>query len=157
MKRLTVTFFIVFLFLIAGCTRAPWVIKSTPPTRTISSEYYDITINPIGYPNGGFYAFDLKITNKTNEDFELIWDKTHYLFQGQTSGGFYFEGIFYRDVNEHKQNDIIFNKQTLQKLIFPSCLTYYYRSGWSNKVFPNGENGIYLTMLVNGKIGRAHV
>jgi len=151
MKRLTVTFFIVFLFLITGCTRAPWVIKSTPPTRTISSEYYDITITPIGYRDGsGFYGFDLKITNKTNEDFELIWDKTYYLLHGQTSGGFYFGGIFYREVNEHKQNDIIFSKQTFQNLISPSCLVYFYR-GWSRKVFPNGENGIYLTMLINGK------
>jgi len=143
MKKLAVAFFIMFL--VAGCSRAPWVIKSDPPVQKIDNSLYSIQLIPSLADNYSYHAFDLIIENKTDKDIELVWDRTYYLYNGQTSGGFMFEGVVYRDRNDPKPPDILFPKKTFQKTIYPNIYATFYK-GWSYSVLPNGENGIYLSL-----------
>ena len=145
MKKLAVVFFIVFLF--SGCSRAPWVIKSDPLVQKIDNKLYTIDFTPSDADSYGYRAFSLTIENKTDKDIELNWDRTFYLQGGQTKGGFLFEGIFLRDMNAPKPPDILFPKKTFSKTIFPNALATFNKY-WRHDPLPNGENGIYLSLII---------
>jgi hypothetical protein len=140
----------VLCFSISGCYYTPWVIKSNPEIQTINNDLYSIKLKPIYETNYGYTAFDLTIINKTNDDIELNWDRTYYLSEGQTTGGFMFEGVIYKDRNEFKPPDIIFPKITFNKILYP-CILANFNRGWYHSQIPTGETGIYITLKVNGK------
>lgn len=144
------SFVIILMMFIIGCNRH-WVIKSEPPESLVSNELYSIKLIPSMQNGYSYTAFDLIIENKTNDDIELIWDKTHYISDGQTSGGFMFEGVVYKDRNYSKQSDIIFPKILFKKTIYPNNLVNYSKTGWYNNYMQNGENGIYLTLKIKDK------
>jgi hypothetical protein len=96
----------------------------------------------------------LTVKNKTNKNLELNWNKTLYIVNGQTSGGFMFEGVVYKDRNNSKSPDVIFPNGTLSKAIWPNNLVYFSSGqygGWRHESLPPGENGVYLTVIVDGK------
>jgi|LWDU01.1.fsa_nt_gi hypothetical protein len=103
----------------------------------------------------GCSSFILTIKNKTDKDLEINWNKTMFIKDGQTSGGFMFEGVLYSDRNNTKSPDIVFPGSTLQKEIFPSILVYYSSGrygGWRHDVIPSGRStGVYLTVNIDGK------
>ena len=148
MKR---NFFIIVLILsllfFCGCGPR-YIIKSDPPIQKVNTDSYSIELNPVGYY--GYTGFVLMIENKTEKDIELIWDKTYYLNNDATSGGFMFEGIVYKDRNNPKPPDVIFPKTKLIKTIWPNNLVSF-SNGWYNSPMPDGDNGIYVTLNVNGK------
>lgn len=145
MKKLAVIFMIIlFLF---GCSRAPWIIKSDPPIQEINNDLYSIQLIPSFVDNYGYHAFDLIIENKTDKDIELAWDRTYYLYGGQTSGGFMFEGIVYSQRNDPKPPDILFPLKQFRKTIYPNIYATFNKS-WYYSTLPNGENGIYLSLKV---------
>jgi len=154
MKKLAVAIFIVFL--VASCSRGPWVIKSYPPVQKIDNSLYTIQLTPSEVDRYSYTAFDLTIKNKTDKDIELEWDRTYYLQSGQTNGGFMFEGIIERDRNNPKPPDIIMAQTIFSKTIYPNFLTVYRVTPagtiiWRHDSFTNGENGIYLSLKVKGK------
>jgi len=121
-----------------------------PTSSSIDNEYFSATIKASSHYAYGFRAFSLFVKNKSNKDLELNWNKTYYIVHGQTSGGFMFEGIVYIDRNDPKSPDIIFSGGTLSKTIWPNNLVEY-TSYWRHEHMPSGENGIYLTVIVDGK------
>lgn len=133
---------IVFIFsLLFGCagldSRPPW--KSTPNQAIADTSIFRATITPActGYGCSGFV---LSIKNKTDKNLELDWNKTLYVSGGQTSGGFMFEGVVYKDRNNPKTPDVIFGNSSLIKAIWPNNLVNF-RSGkyggWVNESMPS--------------------
>lgn len=145
MKK-TAAIFMIILFLF-GCSRAPWIIKSDPPIQKIDNALYSIQFTPTFTDKYGYHAFDLSIENKTDQDIELVWDRTYYLQNGQTSGGFMFEGVIYSQRNDPKPPDILFPKKTFNKTIYPNILATFAKY-WRYDQLPDGENGIYLSLKV---------
>ena len=63
-----------------------------------------------------------------------------------------FEGNVYKDRNNQKPPDIIFSNASLSKEIFPNNLAGFSRVlGWMNGPMPAGENGVYLTLSIEGR------
>jgi hypothetical protein len=155
MRRIKFVGVVFGLSLLFGCVgltpRAPWT--SAPYQATADNSIFNATIKPVctGY---GCPAFVLSIENKTDKNLELDWNKTLYVSGGQTSGGFMFEGVVYKDRNNPKPPDVIFEKGSLTKTIWPNNLVEFSSGrygGWRNESMPVGENGIYLTIVVEGK------
>jgi hypothetical protein len=121
--------------------------------QTVDNNLYTIQLSPSEQNSYSYTAFILTIENKTDNDIDLIWDRTYYLNEGKTSGGFMFEGIIYRDRNNPKPPDVVFPKIKFQKTIMPNILAAFSARGvgWYYNAMPNGENGIYVTLIVNGK------
>jgi hypothetical protein len=127
-----------------------WSIE--PFTKSISNESFTAAISPetFDYTRHGYIAFKLIIRNKTTEGIKLDWNKTLYIENGQTKGGFMFEGITYEDRDKPKPLDIISAGSVFEKIIYPSSLVLL--SGWwYHSRIPPGNNGIYLTIRVNEK------
>lgn len=104
--------------------------------------------------NGGCNAFTLTIENKSNKDMEVDWNKTLYIAQGSTSGGFMFEGIVYAQRNAPKPPDIVFKKATFRKTIYPTNLVAFSSGrygGWRHEEMPQGLNGVYLTVRIGSE------
>lgn len=137
-------------FLLIGCGPR-FIMKSTPPDISIVKEMYSIEASPTAYDGifGSYTAFNLIIENKSDNDIEIIWDRTAYIKLDNTSGGFMFEGIVYKDRNNPKPPDVVFPKSTFSKRIWPNTLVGFYK-GWYHSGMPMGNNGIYLTLKTNG-------
>lgn len=97
-------------------------------------------------------SFELRVINKSNSNIELDWNKTLYVVDGQTAGGFILEGTFYTDKNNaYKLPDVIFPNSELKKIIYPSNLAIVNKDGWDHGTMNEGSQGIFLTLLVDGK------
>ena len=135
-----------------GCATPEW--KIDPEIATVDSEFVTASIRPICLGWDGCQAFQLRIVNKTDKDIEVNWNKTLYIRNGQTSGGFMFDGVIYADRNNNKPPDVVFKKSSFAKVIWPSNLVVFITGasgGWRHIAMPNGSHGLYLTILVNGK------
>ena len=148
MKKLLSIF--ILLIILSGCKA--WVVKTTPEKQIVNNDNYSIQLIPVDPRPRFFTAFNLTIDNKTDSDIELIWDKTNFIYNGQTNGGFMFEGIVFKDRNNPKQPDVIFARNRFQKTIWPNNLVRFDTTiGWYQAGMDMGDNGIYLTLKVNGK------
>lgn len=141
------------------CRSDPWSLMfeqvwHSEPAFQSSNEYFNLLISPVcsGY---GCEAFTLNLTNNTDKDIEIDWNRTLYLVHNQTHGGFMFEGIVYRDRNNPKPPDIVFAHSTLRKTIWPNDLVYFSSgtryANWSHEAMPRGENGVYLSRYNGGR------
>ncbi len=150
-KKVLLVFILVALF--SGCATTSYVWKSDPVNPSIENEYFGAKISP-SCTSWGCSSFILTVTNKTNKNLELNWNKTLYIAHGQTSGGFMFEGVVYKDRNNPKSPDVIFPGGFLTKIIWPNNLVSFTSGrygGWNHGTMPFGENGVYLTIAVDGK------
>lgn len=156
----------MFIFVLCGCVRfdqptqyAPQPMESwtySDASKPIINKDYAISITPEYWSSYrrdfGWQCFKLSVENKTKKNIEIVWDKTFFVTNGSTSGGFMFDGIIYRDRNNQKPNDIVFGNSTFNRLILPNNLLEYIASvGWLHKIIPPGETGVYITMIVDGK------
>jgi len=146
---------IALLLLLSACVEIPgvtWV--SEPATATVDNPFFTAQLTPRCGGYGGCNSFSLIIRNKTDKNIEINWNKTLYVSDGQTSGGFMFEGVIYRERNNPKPPDVVFGNGTFSKVIWPNNLVHYSSGrygGWENLRMPTGENGAYLSVVVDGK------
>lgn len=141
------------ILILSGCATTGYVWTSNPRTQQVDNQYFSAEISPI-CESLGCKAFRLSIRNKSGKNLEPNWNKTLYIVHGQTSGSFMFEGVVYKDRNNPKPPDVIFPGGTLTKVIWPNNLVYFSSGrygGWRHEPMPPGENGLYLTMIVDGK------
>jgi len=159
----------VLCVLVAGCATIPSQPATTATSKpvkyscasniqTCSNEFYDAYITPMllkkYWGAEGYIGFELTIENKTDEDLELDWNRTLFIQDGRTNGGFMFEGVVYRARNNPKPPDIIFSGSRFSKQILPSNLVYFSRgrSGyWDHKFMGTGECGVSLSIKVAGR------
>jgi len=139
---------ILGVFAIIGSGGQRYLSYSQPIVQISSNEYFEAKLRPDCSPY--CYSFDLTIQNLTNSDLELDWNKTLFIANGTTAGGFMFDGILYKDRNNPKPPDIIFAKSSFEKTIYPNKYVEYY-DGWHNRRMPPGEYGVYLNIKVGDK------
>jgi hypothetical protein len=132
----------------------PWIWKSDPEVQSVSNDFFDAQITP-AWVTYGTKSFRLTIKNKTEKPIELNWNKTLFISGGQTSGGFMYEGIVFAKRDEPKPMDVVFPKVVFKKEIWPNHLVKFdpppYGVGWVHWSMDAGVNGVYLTMIVDGK------
>ena len=159
-KVLSVTTLLVILFLSLGC--APTLkLVSSPVLQNKTHNYFKASIKPLLSTNTVFYydyfngSFELSIENKTKHNMELVWDKTLYMYNGATNGGFMFEGVLFRDRHNSKPSDVVFAESNFKKTIWQNNLVSFTSGnygGWSHEMFKLGNHGIYLTVKVGNEI-----
>lgn len=160
---LVITAFVIMV----GCIKTINLnCKCEPSIQKVQNDYFEATITPIFGNNigsigfatgivykGGCNAFNLEIQNKTDKNIEINWNKTMYISNGQTSGNFMYEGVIYSERNNPRPPDFVFAKSKFSKTIYPNNLVIYWdvNLGWRHEFMGDGENGVYLTILVEGK------
>lgn len=138
------------ILIIGGCaSKTLW--KSKPNLQQASNEYFVATISPI-YTFNAYKGFILAIHNKTSGSLEIDWSNTFYVYADQKEGGFWFEGIPYKDKKKPVPPDtitgVIFTKEIYpEKLITLSQLA----GAYVHEEMKPGENGVQLTVKVDGK------
>ena len=138
------------------------VYTSQPPLQIAVRPDYEIYFKPAGEGQTFFSMFELDVVNKSGGIIEVDWNRTFYLHNGKAAGRFVFAGINPEDVkNAAVPNDAIAQAGRLTRQIAPHQLIAKApdkdlsvkpgESGISGGVLPEGENGIQLTLLVNGR------
>jgi hypothetical protein len=156
MKQRILYFIGIIFFLgliIVGCGLTQKVMYiSVPEVRKCSNKYYEAEIKPAGESLKGPQAFVLVIINKTDNLLELDWNRTYFMKNGQTSGGFMFDGIIHKDRNNPKPPDLILPGITYSKVIWPNILVEFDKE-WEHRGMGAGEFGVLLSI----KSGRREV
>lgn len=140
--------------IVAGCATSTLVVKSDPKVATAKTEYFAVGVTPACDESRGCNGFHIALQSTTDKNIEINWNKTLYISGGQTNGGFMFAGVVYKDRNQPKAPDIVFAKGLFQKTIWPNNLVDFTSGrygGWMHGLMPAGENGVYLTVSVDGK------
>ncbi len=142
-----------------GCaTSKVWI--SSPVAQTAGNPYYEAKIEPLKSVNKFFVSFLLVVTNKTDKNLEVDWNKTRYIYNGRTHGVFVFDGIRPEDIKSLTiPADTIVSGQNFSKTISPFKLLarapikdrYTDKPIISPGIMPNGKNGIHLVIRQNGK------
>lgn len=106
-------------------------------------------------PAAPFECFLLTVRNDTDSELEVDWDRTQFVDGGQTSGGFMFEGVVYKDRNNPKAATIVLPHGALQMKIWPNNLVYFSSAqtsaGWVHSRLKEGKYGVHLTLVQDGK------
>ena len=67
--------------LIAGC--APVMVsKSDPAIQIVSNPNFEVQFEPLNQGLKSFVAFRLTVTNKTDNQLQIDWNKTRYIYNG---------------------------------------------------------------------------
>lgn len=157
-RVLGICVFFVTVFAVTACTPKSMLYKSSPSTQVLQSSDYRITLSSI-CNNGRSYGcsgFVLTISNKMKKNIEIDWNKTLYVNNSITSGGFMFEGVVYKERNNQKPNDVVFPNSVFVKTIYPNNLVdfiagTYISPQWIHRDMISGEQGIYLVMKIDEK------
>jgi len=143
---------------------APMPIKiwsSNPVSQNLENPYYEVRLEPLKGGETFYVSFRLTVTNKTDQDLEIDWNKTRYVHNGRSRGGFIFGGIDPEDIkNLTIPSDIVPPGGTLSKEISPIKLiglaplrersVSKNDSGFSPGIIPEGDNGMHLVVRQNG-------
>jgi hypothetical protein len=157
MKIRKIEWCIVFLLVcLIGCAPTKtWT--SNPEVQTTGNQYYKAELEPVKKDNAFFEMFRLTVENKTDNNLEIDWNKTRYIFNGHARGVFVFKGIDPEDIkNLTIPADIVPPGAKFSKEIAPAKLVAFTplkdrsvgadKSGFSPGVIPDGKNGIYLVI-----------
>lgn len=170
MKRSIILIAVAMTILIGCATRYIW--RSDPDERSVSNEFFDAKIIPV-FVSGGYKGFAIEIKNKTKKNIEVNWNKTLFISNGQTSGGFMFPGGVWAERNDPKLPDIVFPNVAFGKGLMPNDLVAFDSGtsgtsgivikgryhpgvggttgmGWWHQSMSSGIYGVYLTMIVDG-------
>jgi hypothetical protein len=163
-KNVGLTLFLVSL-LVSSCAPGPNVIwKSLPDIQKTSSDCCEVQLEPVSMGKGPFFdAFHLVVTNRTDEDMQIDWNRTRYVESGLRHGGFVWQGINPDQVRDASvPADIVSSGSTFSRILFPHNRLAYapgYQRGWKLQggLIPEGENGIDLVVTQNGKVIRHRI
>lgn len=149
------------LMLAIGCVPTKvWI--GSPTIQTAGNQYYVTQLEPLTMGHKFFVSFRLTVTNKTDKNLEIDWNKTRYVHNGRTRGVFVFKGIIPKDIkNLTIPSDTIPAENTYSKVISPyECLARapirdsskgISKPGISAGIIPTGENGILLVVRQKGE------
>jgi hypothetical protein len=124
--------------------------------RNYFSDNYNYTDNPyldLHLKTADYISYEITIVNKSDQDVEIIWEKTLYIDENNTTNdGFMFgDEFYYEDRNRPKTISIVFPKSSVTKTIYPAHLAYWRRGWWRNSFLPSGKSGVYLTAKVRNE------
>lgn len=159
-ERIIVALIISFaLAMGAGCATSKTAWISKPAIQTAGNVYYEAKIEPVKQEHDFYVSFRLEITNKTDTNLEIDWNKTRYIHNNKTRGVFVFKGIKPEDIkNSTVSPDVISPNGTFSKVISPYKLLARaplggrsMDSGIMPGILPTGDNGILLVIWQKGK------
>ena len=145
-----------------GCAgkQISWV--STPASETVQTSDYEATLAPVKQGNPFFTAFRLRIVNRSVSTMDIDWNRCRYLFNDNPGGGLWFKGVTPEDLkNRTIPLERIDAGGSVEKIVAPVKLIAIApvkrtagtrpAASFSAGQLPAGSNGVYLTVLVNGK------
>jgi len=148
--------------LIAGC--APVMVsKSEPAIQIVSNPNFEVQFEPLKQGFNSFVAFRLTVKNKTNNQLEIDWNKTRYLYSGRQRGIYVFRGINPESIKQQTiAPDIVAPQAVFTKVIAPQKLIAYVpmkdqdklavdESAFSGGPVPTGQSGILLVVRKDGE------
>ena len=152
---------IVFMIIVSACLPTK-IWTSHPAIQNAGNTYYDVQFEPLKKDNNFFEFFLLSVSNKSDQDLEIDWNQTRYIYNGKLYGGFAFEGIRPEDIkNSTIPSAVIPKGSRFSKEIAPIKLMAFVplrdkrlgpdHAGISPGPLPAGENGIFLVIRQNGK------
>jgi hypothetical protein len=154
---------ILLQIVFTGCapTRI-WI--SQPVAFTAANQHYEAEFEPLKNGKNYFDSFRLTITNKTEKDFTIEWNKTLYLYNNKAYGRFVFAGVNKENVH-NLPPDFVSAGSTLTKIISPLKMVAWKplktrhvdTPSFSRGPIPEGENGIYLVVSQAGEEIRAKI
>lgn len=158
-KLINLSLLLIILVFFSGCATT-LVYTTTTAKNNQNNNMYDISIKAgeSSFTKKDYIFYDsiiIDIENKTNQEIEIIWDKSYYIYNGQTNGRFILPGMRYVDRNLPQANDLVLPKSKYIKDIYPSNLVDYSRhisSGFYSKHLPAGRQGVYLTLRIGNQI-----
>ena len=160
----------LILLVTVGCAKEQ-IYNSVPPMQTVSTSDYEVKLEPLKAKGFNYYnRFSYQFTNKTNGDLVIDWEQTYYLRNGKRHGNFGWEGLTFehlRDVQDEPKITIGPGK-TESVEIFPLKLMGWKEegvrkkattpeAGFTNTPLPEGENGMSIAVLKDGKLLRKKV
>ncbi len=151
MKKFTLMLALLLIVFITGCATTSNL--PAPKVMDASNDFYSASAKT-NCDSAGCQTFDLTVVIKSDKDIKIDWNKTVFVSNGQTSGGFWFEGIVIRDRNMPRPPDVIFASSSYKKTVAPNAsmnLSLFPLAHWEVKPMPAGEGGIYLVIDVEGK------
>jgi hypothetical protein len=148
-KRIS-SYILIFIFLLTACSGSQYVWRSDPPLQSYKNRNFSISTVPIILFDG-YGAFAIKVKNRTKRNIEVDWNRTIFISNAKANGGFMFQGIPYEKRNLLIPPDIVPPYGTLRKIVFPNNLIVKSDDSWIHKPMEKGENGLYITVKVNGK------
>ena len=152
---------VILLCILAGCTTTQ-VWTSVPQVSEYGGSYCKVLFEPLTKEHAFYVLFRLEVANKTKKGLRIDWNKTRYLLNGRSHGGFVFEGIDPQNIsNLTIPDDIVPAGGTFSKEIAPyrmlarAPLRIKERSEGEEVIkpgpLPAGENGIFLVIRQNGQ------
>jgi len=160
----------IFLLVLTGCAKKQ-IYSSSPPLQTASTSSFEVTLEPLKAEGYDYYnRFRFQFTNKTNGDLIIDWSETFYLRNGKKYGHFGWEGLTFeqlREVKEEPKITIAAGKtDTIE--IFAAKLIGWKEEGVRMKAttpeagftltpLPEGENGMSIAVLQDGKLLRKKI
>ena len=166
MKKIAGFCLILLLLLLTECAPKTKIWTSNPVIQTSGNQYYEAQVETLKRDKkreyNFFVLFRLTVKNRTEKNLEIDWNKTRYIYNGRTRGGFVFTGIKAEDIkNLTIPFDIVFPGHTFSKEIAPIKLIAWAplrdrsvgkdESSLSPGIIPEGENGIFLVVRQNGQ------
>ena len=160
----------IFSLVLTGCAKEQ-IYSSSPPMQTASTSSFEVTLEPLKAEGYNYYnRFRFQFTNKTNGDLVIDWSETFYLRNGKNYGHFGWEGLTFeqlRDVKEEPKITIAAGKTDTTE-IFPGKLIGWKEDGVRMKAttpeagftltpLPEGENGMSIAVLKDGKLLRKKI
>jgi hypothetical protein len=149
-QRIWVCVVLSIVLAMGGCApKNLW--KSTPNLQQASNEFFVATISPI-YIFDAYKGFILTVHNHTPGNIEIDWSNTFYVYDGKKEGGFWFEGIPYKDRKKPVPPDTIPGVFFTKEIYPEQLITLSQLAGtFVHEDMKPGENGVYLTVKVDGK------
>lgn len=158
MKRIIITF--IMLIALSACMPMPeldrYSYSFNPESTSQDTPFGTISLSP-GSITNQMKSFTLYVNNTSQSAVEIDWNKTLYFTEGQTAGGFVYQGIILADRNNPRMPDIIPPGMSLNKEITPNVKVYYspatqYVQGyWTSSAILGGNQGAYVTAKWEGK------
>ena len=160
----------ICLLALTGCAKEQ-IYSSSPPLQTVSTSGFEVKLEPLKAEGYNYYnRFRFQFTNKTSGDLVIDWSETFYLRNGKNYGHFGWEGLTFeqlRDVKEEPKITIAAGKTDTTE-IFPGKLIGWKEEGVRMKAttpeagftltpLPEGENGMSIAVLKDGKLLRKKI
>ena len=160
----------LFLLVMVGCAKEQ-IYNSIPPMQAVSTSAFEVKLEPLRAEGYSYYnKFRYQFINKTNGDLIIDWSETFYLQNGKRYGNFGWVGLTFEELKEIKeQPDItIAPGKKDEVVIFPLKLMGWKEegvrmkattpeAGFTNTPFPEGENGMSIAVLKDGKLLRKKI
>ena len=153
-----------------GCAHKQ-IYSSNPPMQTLNTAKFEVRLEPLLAEGYTYYnRFRFEFTNKSSQDLTVSWSQTFYLQDSKRYGRFGWEGLTFEQLRGlQDEPDIPIapgRKDTL--VVFPLQLIGWKEvgvrmkaatpeAGFTHGVIPEGEVGMSLAVLENGKLVRENI